>query len=63
MPRHLKKEREAPHVSRERFYSRPSQSPLGAQTHFGILDPSSFLYPLLLEQNVLIHDRVVLHEL
>ena len=25
--------------------------------------PSSLLYPLLLEQHVLVHDRVVLHEL
>ena len=33
------------------------------QAQLIFLYPSSFLYPLLLEQDVLIHDGVVLHEL
>ena len=33
------------------------------QAQLVFMYPSSFLYPLLLEQDVLIHDGVVLHEL
>ena len=60
---HATVEVEPHHTFLERLLSTQYFTIYIVQAQLIFLYPSSFLYPLLLEQDVLIHDGVVLHEL